>query len=136
MFEPNSGKTVWWICKKNHEWDATIDKRSNGRNCPYCSNKKVCDDNNLLAISPKISKEWAEELNGEKTPENTLNGSGYKAWWICSKGHYFHKKVLERTGKRVKSGERYGNCPWCRGYRKYKIYVAPDIEKIKRELKK
>ena len=136
MFEPHSGKIVWWICKKKHEWEASIDKRSNGSGCPCCKNKKVCADNNLLALSPNIAKEWAKDLNGEKTPENTLNGSGYRAWWLCDKGHYFHKKVVERTGKRVKSGERYGGCPWCKGYGKNKIYVPPDIDKIKRELKK
>ena len=136
MFEPNSGKKVWWICKKKHEWEATIDKRSNGRKCPYCSNKKVCDDNNLLALSPKISEEWSGKLNGEKTPENTLNGSAYKAWWLCKDGHYFDKKVLDRTGKRVISGERYGGCPWCRGNGKYKKYIPPNIEKIINELKK
>ena len=82
-----------------------------------------------------ISKEWVYELNGEKTPENIVSGSGFKAWWLCSEDHYFPKKVVERTGKRVKSGERYCNCPWCRGYGKYKIHIPPDIEKTKNELK-
>ena len=33
-----SGKKVWWICLKNntHEWEATIDHRTNNRQCPYC----------------------------------------------------------------------------------------------------
>ena len=137
MFEPKSGKKVWWICKnkrKHHEWEASIEKRSNGRNCPCCTNKKVCDDNNLFAMSPIIAKEWAAEFNGDKTPENTLNGSKYKAWWICGEGHYFHKRVCDRTGKRVRAGKSYGGCQWCKGYGKYKIYIPPDIEKIKNKL--
>ena len=37
----HSGRKVWWKCSKcNHEWQATIDKRSNGRGCPKCKNKK------------------------------------------------------------------------------------------------
>ena len=128
MFEPHSGKKVWWICKKKHEWESTIDKRSNGRNCPFCANKKVCYDNNLLALSPKISEEWDIALNGEKTPKNTLNGSGYKAWWQCTNGHYFKKRVADRTGTKK------GNCPHCLGRGLNRKYNPPDIEKIKRLL--
>ena len=33
----HSGKKVWWVCPKcNHEWEATIDKRTNGSGCPNC----------------------------------------------------------------------------------------------------
>lgn len=32
-----SGRKVWWRCSNcNNEWQATIDKRSNGRGCPKC----------------------------------------------------------------------------------------------------
>ena len=31
-----SGKTVWWLCKYGHEWQAKISNRVNGRKCPYC----------------------------------------------------------------------------------------------------
>jgi hypothetical protein len=40
---PGSGKKAWWICKKGHEWEATINHRSNGNGCPHCS-KKVNKD--------------------------------------------------------------------------------------------
>jgi DNA-directed RNA polymerase subunit RPC12/RpoP len=36
----HSGKRVWWLCSRRHEWEATIDHRSRGRGCPYCSGKK------------------------------------------------------------------------------------------------
>lgn len=32
----HSGKKAWWKCSKGHEWQATIDSRSNGVGCPYC----------------------------------------------------------------------------------------------------
>ena len=32
-------KKVWWLGKCGHEWEATIDKRSNGRGCPKCHHK-------------------------------------------------------------------------------------------------
>ena len=33
----HSGKKVWWKCEKGHEWQATVDSRSNGAGCPFCS---------------------------------------------------------------------------------------------------
>lgn len=32
-------KIYWWICSKGHEWEASPNNRSRGRNCPYCNNK-------------------------------------------------------------------------------------------------
>ena len=32
------GERAWWLCSKcGHEWDATINNRSNGRGCPKCN---------------------------------------------------------------------------------------------------
>jgi hypothetical protein len=36
----HSHNKVWWLCRKGHEWQATIDKRSMGRGCPYCGHRK------------------------------------------------------------------------------------------------
>ena len=43
MVTSHSGKKVWWICEKGHEWQATIEKRSAGKGCPYCSGRLVSD---------------------------------------------------------------------------------------------
>ena len=37
---PGSGKKVWWMCKNNHEWEATIVGRSGGNGCSRCYNEK------------------------------------------------------------------------------------------------
>ena len=37
-----SNKTVWWICKKGHEWDASINKCILERGCSYRTGKNVC----------------------------------------------------------------------------------------------
>ena len=52
---PNSGKKVWWMCEKGHEWEATIDKRNNGTNCPKCANEKRKKDQHPGAKSYKIT---------------------------------------------------------------------------------
>lgn len=36
----SSGKKVWWMCKREHEWEATINSRSSGCGCPYCSKRR------------------------------------------------------------------------------------------------
>lgn len=35
-----SGRKVWWKCKNNHEWQATILSRNRGNGCPYCAREK------------------------------------------------------------------------------------------------
>lgn len=32
-----SGKKVWWVCEKGHEWQAVISSRSAGCGCPQCN---------------------------------------------------------------------------------------------------
>ena len=39
-FTANSGKKVWWVCKKGHEWPTTIAHRNNGRGCPICKSER------------------------------------------------------------------------------------------------
>ena len=68
-----SDKKVWWLCSKDHSYEATIDKRTRKKRiydtgtrlkkegptgCPYCTGQKVGRDNNLLAVFPEIAKEW------------------------------------------------------------------------------
>ena len=36
MVTTNSGKKVWWLCSRGHEWQATVDHRTNSRGCPIC----------------------------------------------------------------------------------------------------
>jgi len=36
-----SGKRVWWICKKGHEWEARISDRHSGSGCPVCGKMKA-----------------------------------------------------------------------------------------------
>jgi very-short-patch-repair endonuclease len=34
----NTNKKAWWVCEKEHEWEAYIYSRSQGSGCPKCSN--------------------------------------------------------------------------------------------------
>jgi len=33
-----SGGKVWWLCKKGHEWQTSLDHRKRGKGCPLCRN--------------------------------------------------------------------------------------------------
>jgi DNA-directed RNA polymerase subunit RPC12/RpoP len=35
-----SGNDVWWLCKKGHTWQATVNKRSRGSGCPKCARRR------------------------------------------------------------------------------------------------
>ena len=73
-----SEKKVWWLCKKGHEWQATVVNRNKGRGCPYCGGKKVNKDNCLATLRPKLASEWHPIKNGVLTPANVTLGSNKK----------------------------------------------------------
>jgi hypothetical protein len=37
---PGSDRRVWWICRKGHEWETTVNSRSHGTGCPRCASQK------------------------------------------------------------------------------------------------
>lgn len=37
---PGSKIKVWWICRKGHEWQATVISRNSGRGCPICNQER------------------------------------------------------------------------------------------------
>lgn len=106
-FLPNSGKKVWWICSKGHEWEAVIDSRARGNNCPYCAGQIVISgENDLKTLYPRIAKEWDYELNYPLLPTQIMAGSGKKVWWKCKHGHSWQVSPNNRTSQ-------YSNCPIC-----------------------
>ena len=107
-----SSKKVWWLCKKKHSWKAEVKNRGrNKTNCPFCTNKKAGEDNNLKILFPKIAKEWHPTKNGNLRPNNFVVGSSKKIWWKCKKGadHIWRREIVARTG-----GE---GCPYCSGHK-------------------
>ena len=106
-FSFGSGKKICWKCIKGHEWDARVYNRTDGKNCPFCSGKKVSKENNLKFLFPEIAKEWHPTKNNNLKPEDVTKGSEKKVWWMCIKGHEWKTFIYSRT---------YGrNCPKCSG---------------------
>ncbi|MCX7988880.1 MAG: zinc-ribbon domain-containing protein [Thermodesulfovibrio sp.] len=50
-----SNKKVWWLCENGHEWISSISHRTriNANGCPFCSNRKIDNNNSLKVMSDK-----------------------------------------------------------------------------------
>lgn len=101
-FYKSSYTKVWWICNRGHEWKASIHARVFMKNnCPYCSNKKVCEDNCLATLNPTLTKEWNYDKN-DISPYEIMPGSNKKVWWRCEKCGYEWKAWIRDRVKGTK----------------------------------
>lgn len=102
----NSGRKVWWKCKKGHSWQAVIQTRRFTK-CPYCANRLASRENNLAVLYLDIAKDWNYEKNNGKSPEEFVAASGAKVWWKCKNcGYEWKAQISSRTSKNT-------NCPIC-----------------------
>lgn len=106
-FVPGSHEPIWWKCPvaEDHEWRASINTRTRGRSCPFCSGQKVSMSNSLSVTYPHLKFQWDTTKNNI-APEEVTFGSGKLVWWKCCKGHVWRASVANRTIR--KSG-----CPYC-----------------------
>lgn len=104
-----SGKIVFWLCERGHDWKAGINNRSShNKGCPYCAGQKVWKGyNDLATVSPQLVQEWHPTRNGSLTPQEVTAHSTQKVWWQCTEGHEWPAKVDSRS-----SGSA---CPFCSG---------------------
>lgn len=107
-------KKFWWKCAKGHEWQASPSNRASygkGKNtgCPFCSNKKVNQENSLENTNKVLASEWHPSKNGELKPSMVSMGSEKKVWWKCAKGHEWEANISSRNRGR--------GCPYCSNQR-------------------
>lgn len=101
----SSAEKVWWKCDKGHSWQASINCRSRGNGCPYCTHRRVERGvNDVPTIHPELVKEWDYEKNA-KRPEDYSTGSHEKVWWKCENGHSWQADINHRS--------RGTGCPYC-----------------------
>ena len=107
-----SGKKYWFKCPDkdcNHNFKMSPNKiTSNNRWCPYCSNHKLCDDNdcsicyNKSFASHKKSKYWHPTKNGNVKPRDIFKGTHDKYWFKCPNkdcNHDFEIGICHITSK-------------------------------------
>ena len=103
----NSGKKVWWICLKKHEWQATIASRnSSGSNCPICSGN-IVEESNSIFYNNKLISIWNFNKNKNINPKKISANSNKKVWWMCEKKHEWESIISNIT--------KGSGCPYCSG---------------------
>ena len=101
----NSSKTVWWLGKCSHEWQANVVTRTNGTGaCPYCSGARLLKGfNDLSTKYPKLIKYWNTDKN--KTAPDSIKNSSKQFWWKCEKGHEWKASINQIA--------KTSSCPYC-----------------------
>lgn len=89
----SSNKRVGWKCELNHTWTATVNNRTNGRDCPVCAGKTVLRGfNDLATTHPEI----AAQAHGWD-PTKVSKGNTQSRWWLCHEGHRWKTTPNGRT---------------------------------------
>ena len=93
---PHSGLKVYWTCALGHDYQATVNNRSNGRGCPYCVGKKILVGfNDLLSQRPEIARQWDYKKNTLR-PDEVTAYSHHKVWWTCRHGRSWKAAICSR----------------------------------------
>lgn len=112
LVSAGSNQKAWWLGKCGHEWETRISHRTNGSNCPYCSNQRLLVGfNDLITRNSEIAAEWYYEKNYPIKPDQVIIGSNHVYWWKCKNGHEWSVSVNRRVSKKGY------NCPYCSGHR-------------------
>ena len=102
-----------WLCERGHEFQATVNSRSGGSGCPFCSGNKVLKGfNDLATVNPLL----AAQASGWD-PRTVTFGSNSKRDWICESGHQWKADVKSRSnGIGCPSCTQYGFDPSSNGW--------------------
>jgi hypothetical protein len=110
-----SARKVWWQCPvaEDHEYEATANNRTSGKNCPCCKGCKTVPSNCLAVLNPTAAERWDQDNNGDLTPWDVTPQSNRKAFWKCpvADDHRWEAIIYAVTRFEV------GGCPFCRGFR-------------------
>ena len=104
---PRSNRKVWWVCGQGHEWEARIYSRTSGSGCPYCTGKRVWEENCLARKYPQAARRWHPAKNGALTPWDVAPHSAREVWWMCGQGHEWRRKICYEIDT--------AGCPYCGG---------------------
>ena len=101
-----STRKLLWRCNSSHEWEATVDGRSKGQGCPYCSNQKILPGfNDLATTNPELAREVSPNSKIKST--EVTASSGKKLLWKCNNGHEWEAAAYGRS--------KGNGCPKCSG---------------------
>ena len=118
-FASQSNKRVWWRCSKGHDWEQKVSHISSGTGCPYCSGKKVTQENSFAGKHPDKVHLWHPQKNKTKTPWDFTHGSDKRVWWICQRGHEWTARIAM-----ISKGS---SCPTCNNEKQSKRQIERGI---------
>mgnify|MGYP001582487487 CR=1 FL=1 len=106
-YRPGSNYVAEWVCAIGHRWKTSIANRTKqGTGCPTCGNKEVLAGfNDLATVRPDLAAQWSPE--NTKLPTEVVEGSMYRAKWVCHKEHTWEATVSSRS--------KGTTCPYCTG---------------------
>ena len=89
VIRPHSHHKVWWSCDQcpdslPHIWAATVDNRSSGTCCPFCSGASTCQHNTLARQAPQVARFWDAKKNHPLSPDHVTVSSCMRVHWKCS----------------------------------------------------
>ena len=94
----SSGKNFIFKCDCEHEFEIKLNNITNNGNwCSYCTNQKLCDDNNCDSCFKKsfassdMSKYWSEK--NKLNPRSVFKHSGKKFIFKCDCEHEFESVI-------------------------------------------
>jgi DNA-directed RNA polymerase subunit RPC12/RpoP len=101
-----SRKILKWTCSAGHDYKASVYKRADGRNCPYCSNKTLLVGfNDLASQHPELASQIHPTKNKVGIASELVGKSNKSVWWICPDGHEWRTTPEHRIRGR--------GCPTC-----------------------
>ena len=104
---PYSNYKVFWRCKHNHSWDATIDNRTlNDSGCPFCSNQTSKIEIFILCELRSIFKEviWRRKFEGVEA--DIFLSTEQIA--IEVDGEYWHRNKIDKDKEKSEFFDKLG----------------------------
>nr|QZX43588.1 restriction endonuclease [Marseillevirus sp.] len=111
LMAKSSHKKYWFECGKcKHSFEASLCHVSEGKFCPFCSSRQLCDSECKTCFEKSFASSdkaefWSVEKN-KQSPREVFANSGKKFWFACEKC----KHSFETTLSCVSSGCW---CPFC-----------------------
>ena len=107
----NSHKKFWFICGEcGHSFDIQLDKVTAGIWCPFCVNRRLCEEDCTQcyekSFASKPRAEFWDYIKNEKTPREVTKSCNKKFWFICSECEHSFETSLNSVTK-----GRW--CPYC-----------------------
>lgn len=102
-----SAKKVWWRCAAGHEWESTVNRRTDrqGRGCWCCAYpsrvpvpEQIDPSRSIATLAPALAAQWHPSRNGHATPQTIALRSNQKVWWRCAEGHTWQSRPSSRAG--------------------------------------